>query len=169
MSIFTTLPDGSVQINYSTVFYVGDPCYCFSHKTQTWDGLCSSWFSLNGGPIAKTDDVEVVGFSTAHGDGNYLGQVDCTNYYFPVDAGLLGVVPQEFIEPDSTFAKDSSCGILIELSAGDIIQSINGDFFISGSRSISIETNFSNEEDEEDDEYDNDRDYSYNDDDEEDY
>lgn len=163
MSIFTVLPDGSVQINYSTVFYVGDPCYCFSHKTKTWDNLCSSWFGANGTAVAKSDDVEVVGFSTAYGDGNYLGQVDCTNYYFPVDAGLLGVVPQEFIEPDSTFTKDSTCGILIELSAGDIIQTINGDFFISGSRFISIETNGSTDED---DEYDNDSDFNYNDDDE---
>jgi len=139
MKFFTLLPDETVLVNITGKYYIGDPCYCFS-SDNTWGDLCNSWFSLNGSPIAVSENVEVVGFGTAYGDGSYAGYIDSERHTFPVDAGMLGVVPECFIQIDSSIVSKESLGIIVELSAGDIIRSIDGDFFISGSVDANIIT-----------------------------
>ncbi|CAM6054460.1 unnamed protein product [Sphagnum tenellum] len=68
-------------------YYLGDPCYAFSH--QTWDMLLeqSNHFANHIGQIGG---LTVIAFRTAHGDGNYrnlsLGDV-------MVDSGMIGLVP----------------------------------------------------------------------------
>jgi len=140
MKFFTLLPDGTVRINFTGKYYIGDPCYCFN-SDKTWGDLCNSWFGLNESPIAVSENIEVVGFGTAYGDGNYAGYIGSVRHSFPVDAGMLGVVPECFIERKSTFSSSEDVGVIIELSDGDIVRCINGDFYLSGSIDVNIITN----------------------------
>lgn len=83
------------------VYLVGDPCYSVP------DDLWMEWLEeadyTNGDRrhvlAAKIDGHEVVGVSTAHGDGVYY---DGEGREYGVDAGLLGLVPVEVAkeEPD---------------------------------------------------------------------
>lgn len=150
------LPDDTVLVNITGKYYIGDPCYCFSND-NTWGNLCNSWFGLNESPIAVSENVEVVGFSTAYGDGNYAGYIGSKRHDFPVDAGMLGVVPESFIEIESSFVDTERLGVIVELSAGDIIRSIGGDFYISGSVDVNIITRDDVDDDYDEDDYRDDR------------
>lgn len=84
-----TLPAGD--------YLVGDPCYASAHHgTMDW------WMDwLNAADFTKEDllDAEalghrVVAVSTAYGDGCYPASMG-SHFSYPVDAGLLGVVPVE--------------------------------------------------------------------------
>lgn len=73
-------------------YYIGDPCYVFSR--EDWDELGdqTDWFN-------KTNLVEFRGHTlfaahTAYGDGSYE---DNEGYVYPVDAGLIGIVPIELV------------------------------------------------------------------------
>lgn len=135
MTYFTSNQGETISINVTGRYYIGDPCYCFSHSTDTWDALCASWFiGDNKTGIAKSrNNVEVIGLHTAYGDGNYPGYVNNVRHSFPVDAGMIGVVPVDFIEDDSTFNCDGeNVGVIITLHAGDTVWSENGDFYIEG-------------------------------------
>lgn len=76
----------------SGTYYVGDPCYVFDHPS--WDALGeqTDWFET---PLATLAGRSLVVFGTAYGDGTYA---DLDGNLYPVDAGLIGVVPVELIE-----------------------------------------------------------------------
>lgn len=91
-------------------YYVGDPCYAFSHGTDSWDKLLTESDFFEGKPVLQfKGDQYVGGFSTMYGDGQYNG--------FPVDAGLIGFVHESLIEDDSTFRQSPDCGKLVTFDA----------------------------------------------------
>ncbi|ASD50365.1 hypothetical protein FDI24_gp086 [Acidovorax phage ACP17] len=130
-----TLPAGT--------YYVGDPCYAFSHQTDTWDKLLglSDTFEKN---VVDLDGKHVAGFGTMYGDGIYNG--------FPVDAGLIGCVHEDLIEDNSTFRSSPNCGRLVTFDEPFTVQGYpNGDIRIGH---ITVETG----DDASDEDYDPDRD-----------
>jgi hypothetical protein len=78
------------------IYVIGDPCYAVPDKD--WDGLLQSCNYFES-PIGYVNDgaqkFPVLAFSTKWGDGCYPGS-DGNEY--PVDAGLLGLVPVEIVE-----------------------------------------------------------------------
>lgn len=82
-----TLPAGT--------YIVGDPCYSFESQ-EDWMGLLESG-GLHDKPMPRIMECEVpekglsfVASGTAYGDGRYEDQFGNS---YPVDAGLIGVVP----------------------------------------------------------------------------
>lgn len=75
----------------SGFYWVGDPCYAFDSQNE-WMALLDS--SGDYGSLAILEafacDKRFVASRTAHGDGVYS---DSLGNEFPVDAGLIGVVP----------------------------------------------------------------------------
>jgi hypothetical protein len=82
------VPEGS--------YVIGDPCYAVPDKD--WDDLLLSCNYFES-PIGYVKDgmqkFPVLAFSTRWGDGTYRGS-DGNDY--PVDAGLIGLVPVEMVE-----------------------------------------------------------------------
>jgi len=79
-------------------YFMGDPCYAFSHDTDSWDKICDQ---LHDDDKKDTGFVRLKGhifpvFGTDHGDGCY--ESNHPGWTFPVDAGLIGLVPFEIIE-----------------------------------------------------------------------
>jgi hypothetical protein len=88
-------------------YVIGDPCYAV--PDQYWLPLLDScdyfrspvgWFSRTG---YSTDKNYVLAFGTKWGDGCYLG-TDGNEY--PVDAGLIGLVPFNVVEDLSQHEKN---------------------------------------------------------------
>lgn len=73
-------------------YLVGDPCYAVADdRWMEW--LESANFRDDGQVlIAELDGHPVLGIGTAHGDGVYT---DEDGKRYPVDAGLIGLVPIE--------------------------------------------------------------------------
>jgi hypothetical protein len=95
-------------------YVIGDPCYAVPDKD--WLPLLETCNYFNS-PIGYVNDgmqkFAVLGFGTKWGDGCYLG-TDGNEY--PVDAGLIGLVPTEIVEDLSqhegnivTFEKPMLC------------------------------------------------------------
>lgn len=74
-------------------YVLGDPCYVV--PDDKWDQLLASCEYFQGGPIGKVDGHCVLGFGTKWGDGCYVDQY---GFKYPVDAGLIGLVPIEFAQ-----------------------------------------------------------------------
>jgi hypothetical protein len=125
---------GAKRITFPAGTYiVGDPCY--NVPDDAWDGLledCDFFDKQCHGQFVKADGTlgTVVGFSTKYGDGTY----DYGKLEFPVDAGLIGIIPVEDVpEPDLTcsnlvtFTQPFECfeegGVIvfghIEINTGD--------------------------------------------------
>lgn len=150
----------NVVITKAGKFYLGDPCYCFSHSTKTWSEFCQNWYEpgATGQGIANNLDgsVQIVGFQTAFGDGCYTGYLyigDQKIFEFAVDSGLLGLVPNEFIQQNSTFHLTGKYGIIIDLIEGDIVSTNGGDFQIKRNNVVivSIATQYDDDYPEDDD------------------
>lgn len=90
-------------------YVIGDPCYAIS-GSKRWSGFGNSCDWFDGSAIARLGDQWIVGFGTAYGDGLYRGS-DGNNY--PVDSGLLGLVPVEFADTtqDLPIIEMSSSGL----------------------------------------------------------
>jgi hypothetical protein len=82
-------------------YFVGDPCYSAGYDDKAWQDWC---VLVDSDPEVRHGDKEllgglysgfpVIGVHTEYGDGEYNDQEE--NKY-PVDAGLIGVVPEELI------------------------------------------------------------------------
>lgn len=68
-------------------YFLGDPCY--SVPNHLWDSLLRSCNFFKN-PIGEVEGHNVLGFTTYYGDGLYR---DNFENEFPVDAGLIGLVP----------------------------------------------------------------------------
>lgn len=75
-------------------YYIGDCCYILDEEGLEdfdWVGdFCNQFWNDGENIIIKGHHV--VAYNTAHGDGCYPSNINAT---FPVDAGLIGVVPKE--------------------------------------------------------------------------
>ena len=74
-------------------YVLGDPCYTVPH--EDWHALLKSCDYFNT-PIGVVKSHKILGFSTMYGDGMYRG---CDGKYYPVDAGLIGLVPYDYASP----------------------------------------------------------------------
>jgi hypothetical protein len=81
-----TLPKGK--------YYIGDPCYVFSHDTKSWEELLelTNYFD---GELYEFKGYPIFAYSTAWGDGVYVDNYDRA---YGVDAGLIGIVDVRLIE-----------------------------------------------------------------------
>jgi hypothetical protein len=106
--------NNGVMVSAGT-YILGDPCYCVSD--DKWTELLESceYFSR---PIGNIDKINVLAFSTEYGDGQYPGTVNGRLHFnFPVDSGLIGLVPINLAIKDSnksfttviTFADTTFC------------------------------------------------------------
>ena len=97
-------------------YILGDPCYAV--PDGDWDELLQSCNFFKN-PIGYIKDgmqqFPVLAFSTRWGDGCYEGTDGCL---YPVDAGLIGLVPVELVGTESlrsdlctvvTFTKPVKC------------------------------------------------------------
>jgi hypothetical protein len=81
-------------------YILGDPCYAV--PDSDWDALlksCNFFESPIGYIKDGLQEFPVVAFSTRWGDGCYAG-TDGNSY--PVDAGLIGLVPVEVVGMESS-------------------------------------------------------------------
>jgi hypothetical protein len=129
-------------------YWIGDPCYVFPHKgpmENKWDELLDK-VDFSKTFYGELDDgkIKVWAASTAYGDGRYFGSNGKT---FPVDAGLIGIVPLETVEYLGKKDADlENCGLFIEFYEPFIVESRDGLFHIG---SIVIDTRDDDEYDEE--------------------
>ena len=120
METMHVLPSTTIRVEVAAGKYVlGDPCYVVP-EGDWHDLLKSSQYFEN--PIGIVNGHQVLGFSTRWGDGTYA---DNKHRYYPVDAGLIGLVPFDYatdIDNESShiveFARETVCtryseGILV--------------------------------------------------------
>lgn len=79
-------------------YVLGDPCYAVPDALWVEAGESCDWWEAS--PIATVTaegkEYKILGFSTAYGDGSY----NCRDgIEYPVDAGLIGLVPIELANP----------------------------------------------------------------------
>lgn len=89
---------GSITMPAGT-YWVGDPCYSVPDdrwmewlQAARYDQPESRRFLL-----AELDGYPVMAIGTAHGDGQYPGT---DGFDYPVDAGLIGLVPYELVREE---------------------------------------------------------------------
>jgi len=78
-------------------YVLGDRCYVFPDHDK-WMQLLESCNYFQDNPIGKLDGHCVLGFGTRWGDGLYS---DHDGFDYPVDAGLIGLVPVELAQIDT--------------------------------------------------------------------
>ena len=79
-------------------FYIGDVCYALSD--DIYDNVWGEKHNYNEGLIEVPE--RGCGFavgSTYNGDGKYRGS---NSFRYPVDAGVIGIVPLELVEQDTS-------------------------------------------------------------------
>lgn len=83
-------------------YWVGDPCYAVPDKNWIEWLEAADYKAQRRVLIAEVGGHSVLGVGTAHGDGEYYGKNRERSFRFPVDAGLLGVVPVALAEEEPT-------------------------------------------------------------------
>ena len=101
-------------------YFLGDPCYAV--PDDLWDELLESnaYFEI---PVGKAGGHDVLGFSTAYGDGTYEDQY---GHAFPVDAGLIGLVPVALVNEKEIAEYTELPGIWVEFTTPTTCSSNNG-------------------------------------------
>ena len=93
MDKFILLDDDTVLIRAGQ-YVLGDPCY--TTPDDDWLPLLESCDYFRGSPVADIGGGKtILGFGTMHGDGCYYDNFGSS---YPVDAGLLGLVPIEYAQ-----------------------------------------------------------------------
>jgi hypothetical protein len=81
-------------------YWIGDPCYAVPNDRWMEWLKAADYMEQPRYLIAEFDGRPVLGISTAYGDGEYYDRGGLGS--FPVDAGLIGVVPVEVAQADVT-------------------------------------------------------------------
>lgn len=89
-------------------YVLGDPCYVVPN--DDWSDLLNSCNYFNS-PVGRVRDSKILAFGTKWGDGCYR---DTKGNVYPVDAGLIGLVPVAYaeVEPNSvivSFSEPTLC------------------------------------------------------------
>ncbi len=137
-----TLPAGK--------YWIGDPCYPFPNEgkhSDQWDIILEATSFFDGCNHIKVGEIELWATHTQYGDGLYESDGD---YQYPVDSGMLGIIPQstiDFLNP-STYLYDDvaidvhkfleNCGTFIEFEKQFLVTFKNGVFRFGY---ITIDTN----------------------------
>lgn len=111
----TTLPAG--------IYYIGDLCYCMH---TSWDEICDIFLRNNtlaeGLHTLKDGRVFAI-FPTLYGDGTYWDQ--CGGEY-SVDAGVIGCIRLEDMDPDADPAYWGRLGQVVKFSAPFTVSRVGG-------------------------------------------
>lgn len=109
-----TLNIGSVTMPAGE-YIVGDPCYAVP-EARWMEWLVAADYDKPNARylLAELDGLPVLGIGTAHGDGCFVGS---DNNRYPVDAGLIGLVPvglagvtyRDDLSQRVTFERDFEC------------------------------------------------------------
>ena len=123
-------------------YVLGDPCYCFPNH-EDWIALGDScgWFEDSPVGIITFNGTtyNVLGFHTRYGDGTYN---DNQGNRYPVDAGMIGLVPYELASSNGTEFNEE-LHQLIEFKHGAICTSNDGDLWFG---KYHIDTNDTDED-----------------------
>lgn len=84
---FRVIGHGVVSVLPGT-YVLGDPCYIVAE--EEWSDLLGSCDYFRRPIGTLKDKNQVLAFDTAYGDGEYPSNI---GFEFPVDAGLIGLVP----------------------------------------------------------------------------
>ena len=125
-------------------FFVGDICYAL--KDEIYDDVWGARHDYEDGQFTTDDGNQFIVAGTAWGDGEYI---DNYGHLYPVDAGVIGVVPLELVK-DSLF-ENLDCGYVCT-SKEATFEAENGIFKIKLSEGRTIEINTREDEEEEDEE-----------------
>lgn len=119
-------------------YFIGDPCYCFG---DSWIKLLGEVNYFNEEDLHYFKGYPLTAANTAYGDGTYFDQ---EGNLFHVDAGLIGVVPEELWEetPNGGIVVEFEEEFEVDLSVDGVV----GKFNIGGHV---IDTAFEEDEDEE--------------------
>jgi len=95
--------NATVRVQAGT-YVLGDPCYAVPH--ELWDDLlrsCGYFIDSPVGTVTKDGaQYHILGFGTKWGDGVYLDQ---RGAQYPVDAGLIGLVPVGLVDIEQVKAQ----------------------------------------------------------------
>ena len=72
-------------------YFIGDPCYVIDDPIddgKRWDRFCDEFCGGDG--IEEFDGENIFVHHTMYGDGCFAGT---DNHNYPVDAGIIGVIP----------------------------------------------------------------------------
>lgn len=112
-------------------YWIGDPCYVFPHEgllSEKWDEFLDEAEDFNDTTYVELDDgkIKIWAASTAYGDGSFIAN---SGKLFSVDAGLIGIVPQETVDYLGREDNDlENLGLFIEFNEPFIVQAQNGSF-----------------------------------------
>lgn len=90
-------------------FFLGDPCYAIPQGL--WALLLNGNGCFSTSPVGRVNDHDVLGFSTAWGDGTYRDQFGVE---YCVDSGLIGLTPVGLGDQDRDWLR--KLGRFIEFS-----------------------------------------------------
>lgn len=125
-------------------FFVGDICYAL--KDEIYDDVWGAQHNYEDGQFTTDDGNQFIVAGTAWGDGEYI---DNYGHLYPVDAGVIGVVPLELVK-DSLF-ENLDCGYVCTSTEANF-EAENGIFKINLNTGRTIEINTREEEEEEEEE-----------------
>lgn len=94
-------------------YFLGDPCYVI--EDQFWEPLlmsCSVFEKPQGFFFDHAgQQINVTALGTFYGDGTYSDQTGCE---YPVDSGLIGLVPMSYVIESSKFKVSEYLGDCID-------------------------------------------------------
>lgn len=133
-------------------YWIGDLCYVFPDKGPMgnyWDKIIEKNDCFTKGQLTEFDEgkIKIWADDTAFGDGVYPSNI---NFNFPVDAGLLGIIPEETVEYLNTIDGDydnshlKGLGIFVDFKEDFTIEMSNGRFRFGH---VIIETDDDNSDD----------------------
>ena len=125
-------------------FYVGDICYVLADNV--YDGVWGKNGYEDGEFIVPKTGLKFAVAGTAWGDGYYQGS---NGKEYPVDAGVIGIVPLELVEKVRGLANGS-----VHECAGEAIMKAEGgkfSFTLPDKTIIDIDTAEENDDDNDDD------------------
>lgn len=107
-------------------YWLGDPCYVI--RSNDWLQFCNeySWQEdKDNSSVTLENGINVLAFSTYYGDGCYNDQ---HGNEFSVDAGLIGLVPHEYLENDfeSNSTTYAHLGTVVEFSEDTLCFTVDG-------------------------------------------
>lgn len=105
-------------------YYIGDPCYCFSHNKNSWEDLLkeTEFFEACEG---EYKGKPLYAGSTSYGDGIYYDKKG--NKYF-VDSGTLGILDVSLIDREGFDFDNHSYYRIIEFKEDFIVDIDYGKF-----------------------------------------
>lgn len=136
-------------------YYIGDICYALGEEIyyKHWGDR----FSFGDG-LYDVDGKQFAVLSTAYGDGRYTGRNKDNAYYFPVDAGNIGMV--DILLAEESEERLRNCGAVIEFDS-DISLTYDAGVISIRADGVSIDINTGDDTDEYEDDWDDEEDDDY--------